>query len=118
MSGIPKALSKSKFKTMQVQMDYKIYGIVREIKETQAMIKYHDEGDDPVDAIMAEQFSIRKRKLLRELLSELALSGVSFNEIKHFIHSLTAYLEKTDQPNGTSEGLKSNLAEVEAMLVL
>ena len=82
------------------------------------MIKYHEEGDDPADEILVVQFQIRKRRLLKELLSELALSGVSFNENKHFIQSLTAYLEKTDQPNGISEGLKSNLAEVEAMLVL
>lgn len=102
---------------MAAQIDYKVHGIVREIKETEAIIKYHEEGDDPMDVIMADQFRHRKHQLLKELLAELALSGVSFKEMKNFIQRLTKYLEKTDKAADASKELKSNLAEVETMLV-
>lgn len=97
--------------------NHKIVGLVDEIKETQAMVTFHEDAKDPADEILAEQFKIRKHRLLRQLLSELALSGVSFKEIKQFIQRLTGYLEKTETVNGTSADIQSNLAEVEAMLI-
>ncbi len=102
---------------MVAQIDYKVHGIVREIRETQAMIKYHEGGDDPVDAIMADQFRHRKYQLLKELLAELALSGISFKDMKSFVRQLTNYLEKSDKASHASKELKSNLAEVRTMLV-
>ena len=96
--------------------NFKIKDIIAEIREVEGMIQSHLEGNDPADPILAEQFRHRKNKLLKELLSELALSGVSFREMEHFIQRLTKYLEKTDQAADASVELKSNLAEVETML--
>ncbi len=102
---------------MVAQIDYKVHGIVREIKETHAMIKYHEAGDDPADVIMADQFRHRKDQLLKELFAELMMSGTSFKEMKSFVRRLTDYLEKSDKAADASNELKSNLAEVEMMLV-
>lgn len=97
-------------------INHKISDIITEIKEVEGMIKYHLEGDDPADPIMAEQFRNRKNKLLKELLSELALSGVNFKDMRGFIRRLTDYLEKSDNAASMSKELKSNLAEVEKLM--
>lgn len=97
-------------------INFKIQDIISEIKEVEEMIQYHLEGDDPADVVIAEQFRNRKNKLLKELLSELALSGVSFKEMKSFIRRLTSYLERSDNAASMSKDLKSNLAEMEQLL--
>ena len=97
---------------------FKIYGIIEEIKKTHAMVIFHTEGKDAADTILREQFNIKKGKLLKELLAEVVLADISFKEMKHFILRLTKYLEKNDKATGTSKELKSNLAEIEAMLAI
>lgn len=103
---------------MLAHTNYKIYGTIEEIKKTHAMVQYHGQGDDPADEILAEQFEIRNRKLFRELLAELALSGVSFKSIAPIINRVTAYLEKSDINGEFPKGLKSNLAEVEKLMAV
>lgn len=101
---------------MTTHINHKIYGIVEDIKKTEKMIELYKGGSDPADEIMEKQHRIRKNKFLRELLSELALSDVSFKEMKGFIRGLTNYLEKTDKAAKASKELKSNLEEVALML--
>ncbi len=101
---------------MLAHTNFKIYGIVEEIKKTHAMILYHQQGNDPADEILAEQFRIRNRKLFKELLAELVLSGVSFKSTAPIIRRLTVYLEKSDVAGTFPKELKSNLAEVEKLV--
>jgi hypothetical protein len=98
-------------------INHKIKDIISEIKEVEGMIKFHLDGNDPADPIMAEQFRHRKNKLLKELLSELALSGVNFKDMRGFIRRLTTYLEKTDSAASMPKELKSNLAQVEKLML-
>ncbi len=101
---------------MLAHTNFKIYGIVEEIKKTHAMIDLHKKGSDPADTILAEQFTIRERKLFKELLAELVLSGVSFKSTAPLIQRLTTYLEKSDVVGTFPRELKSNLAEVERLM--
>jgi hypothetical protein len=97
--------------------NHKIKGIIADIKTTQEMIYLHQDNSDPLDAFMVSQFSSRKRKLFRELLSELALSDLRFQDIRYFIDSLTNYIEQGEEAIDVSPEMKSNLTEIEALLV-
>ena len=95
---------------------HKIKGIIAEIKETQSMIALHKSGNDPLDSFMSMQFVGRKKKLFRELLAELVLSDLRFQDLKRFIDRLAAYLETSEESKSMPSEIQSNLAEVEGMM--
>lgn len=101
---------------MLAHTNFKIHGIVEEIKKTHAILHFHEQGKDPADTILAEQFRIRKIKLFKELLAELVLSGITFKSMAPVIRRFTAYLEKSDVRGDFPKEIKSNLAEVEMLM--
>lgn len=103
---------------MTTHINHKIYGIVEAIKKTEKMIQLHQSEDDPADAIMKNQFEIRKIKLLRELLSELTLSGLSMKTTKGIIQRLAAFIEKAEEQFGKPDDSKYDLSEVERLVAI
>ena len=99
-------------------INHKISDIISEIKEVEDMIKYHLEGDDPADEIMEKQFRIRKSKLMRELLAELALSGLSIKNTKGIIQRLTSYIEKTEESFEGKNEDEYEFSEIEKLMAV
>jgi flagellar biosynthesis component FlhA len=103
---------------MNTHINHKIYGIVEEIKLTEEMIVLHQNGDDPADEIMEKQFRIKKSKLMRELLSELALSGLSIKNTKGIIQRLATYIEKTEEPFEGKNEDEYEFSEIEKLMAV
>ena len=103
---------------MATYVNHKIQDIIGELKDTEKMVSLYENAEDPVAEVMAYQFRRRKAKLMKELLSELALSGASFKSTGRTIQRLTSYLEALDEEDATSKELKSNLAEVEKLMAV
>jgi hypothetical protein len=95
---------------------HKIQGIIDEINKTQAMIELHVRHKDEVSVFMAKQYNGIKRKLFKELLAEMMLADLSYNDMEHFIQRLSAYLKQSDEATALPKDLKSNLAEVEKLM--
>ncbi|MEK7254958.1 MAG: hypothetical protein AAB316_09450 [Bacteroidota bacterium] len=96
--------------------EQKIIGLTEEIRKVEAFMAVHQQFDKPEDKVHVKYLQACKQALLKELLAELALSGVSFKTNKSFIERLTSYLEKSDSASSVSKELKSNLAEVEKLM--
>ena len=95
---------------------HKIQGIIDEINKTQAMIELHAAHKDAVSAFMAKQYNGIKRKLFKELLAELMLADLSYNDMEHFIQRLTIYLKQSDEAAALPKDLKSNLSKMEGLM--
>ncbi|MCU0346808.1 MAG: hypothetical protein MUC59_07680 [Saprospiraceae bacterium] len=95
---------------------HKIQGIIDDINKTQAMIELHAKHEDAVSAFMAKQYDGVKRKLFKELLAEMMLADLSYQEMEHFIQKLAAYLKQSDVTTTLPKELKSNLAKVEKLM--
>lgn len=95
---------------------HKIQGIIDEINKTQAMIELHSGPKDAVSVFMVKQYNGIKRKLFKELLAELMLADLSFNDMEHFIQRLSVYLKQSDEAAGLPSELKTNLRQVEGLM--
>ena len=103
---------------MLTHTNHKIYGIVEDINKTEKMIQLYKGGNDPADKIMETQHRIRKNKLMRELLSELALSGLSIKNTKGIIQRLTAYIEKSEETIGGAIDGEYDFSEMEKLMAI
>lgn len=95
----------------------KIPAIARELKIAEAALLEWKSKEEPLAATMVMQYELLKKELLKDLLVELVQTGVSFNSAGDFIHRLTAYLQNMEQKQPLPNAIRSNLAEIETMLV-
>jgi hypothetical protein len=95
----------------------KINTLVREIKETEAMIQLHRDKKNAVDALMLQQFQQRQQSLAKELLVLLLQSGLSLKNMEPTIASILAYLRQFDKEELIPNQLREHLSEAERVLV-
>ena len=96
----------------------KINTQVREIKETEAMIQLHRNKQNPVDALMLQQFQQRQQSLAKELLVLLLQSGLSLKNVEPTIASILVYLRQFDKEELIPNQLREHLSEVSRALVV
>ena len=78
----------------------------------------------PVNGIIAfinehkaiKQYKGIERKLFKQLLAELLLADLNYNDIEQFILRLSAYLKKSDEAMEMPKELKSNLSKMEKLM--
>ena len=115
MFATPKASSKSNSDMDSLLV--KINTLVREIKETEAMIQLHRNKQNAVDALMLQQFQQRQQSLAKELLVLLLQSGLSLKNVEPTIASILTYLRQFDKEELISNQLREHLSEAERVLV-
>jgi hypothetical protein len=98
-------------------MFVKINTIVREIKDTEAMIQLHKGKQNQVDALMLQQFQQRQQSLAKELLVLLLQSGLSLKNVEPTISSILTYLRQFDKEELIPNQLLENLSEASKALV-
>ena len=97
-------------------MFVKINTIVREIKDTEAMIQLHRNKQNAVDALMLQQFQQRQQSLAKELLVRLLQSGLSLKNVEPTIASVLAYLRQFDKDELIPNQLREHLSEASRVL--
>ena len=98
-------------------MFVKINTLVREIKDTEAMIQLHKGYQNQVDALMLQQFQQRQQSLAKELLVLLLQSGLSLKNVEPTISSILTYLRQFDKEELIPNQLMENLSEASKALV-
>jgi len=98
-------------------MFVKINTLVREIKDTEAMIQLHKGNQNQVDALMLQQFQQRQQSLAKELLVLLLQSGLSLKNVEPTISSILTYLRQFDKEELIPNQLMENLSEASKALV-
>ena len=95
----------------------KITTLTSDLKIADAALQSWKGKDEPLSATMVLQYELLKQELLKDLLVELVQSGISFNSAGDFIQRLTSYLQTTEQKKQLPNAIRSNLEEVEKLLL-
>ena len=95
-----------------------VMGVVEQIKRTDGMIKsLESKPKDAVREFDIWQFKELKKDFIKELLAYLVQSDLDLAEIESFIKNATAYLKKFAGKEMMGNDLKTDLKEVERMMV-
>jgi len=97
-------------------LSVKINTLVREIKETEAMVRLHGKKQNTVDTLMLQQFQRRQQSLAKELLVLLLQSDLSLKSVEPTITSILTYLRQFDQEELISNQLREHLSEASRAL--
>lgn len=117
VNALRKAKASSKFNFSMDTTFVKVNTLVREIKDTEAMIQLHKGKQNQVDALMLQQFQQRQQSLAKELLLLLLQSDLSLKNVEPTISSILTYLKQFDKEELIPNQLLENLSEASKALV-